>query len=62
MKYTLSFCDKNGIEAVLDIITGGVTTPVENIEGGAIPIVVNYKMDSGTKDGNFVNSSADSHL
>lgn len=59
MKYTLSFYDKNSVPALVEIITGGVATPVEVIEGGDSPIVINYKMDNGSKGGNFMQSSAD---
>ncbi len=58
MIYRLTYCNKEGVEARLDIIKGS-STPVEVIEGTATPFVLNYKMDKPDKSGFFKTSSAD---
>ena len=58
MIWRLTYCNKDGVEARLDIIKGA-STPVEVIEGTATPFVLNYKMDKSDKSGHVMSSSAD---
>lgn len=58
MIWRLTYCNKEGVEARLDIIKGA-STPVEVIEGTATPFILNYKMDKSDKSGHIMSSSAD---
>ncbi len=58
MIWRLIYCNKDGVEARLDIIRGA-STPVEVIEGTATPFILNYKLDKSDKSGFFMTSSAD---
>src|SRR5690554_305159 len=58
MIWRLTYCNKEGVEARLDIIRGALT-PVEVIEGTETPFVLNYKMDKPDKSGHVMSSSAD---
>src|SRR5690554_2316008 len=58
MIWRLTYCNKEGVEARLDIIRGALT-PVEVIEGTETPFVLNYKMDKPDKSGFFMTSSVD---
>ena len=58
MIWRLTYCNKDGVEARLDIIRGA-STPVEVIEGTETPFILNYKMDKGDKSGHIMSSSAD---
>lgn len=58
MIWRLTYCNKEGVQARLDIIRGA-STPVEVIEGTATPFILNYKMDKPDKSGHIMSSSAD---
>ena len=58
MIWRLTYCNKEGVQARLDIIRGA-STPVEVIEGTATPFILNYKLDKTDKSGFFMTSSAD---
>src|SRR5690554_3755241 len=58
MIWRLTYCNKEGVEARLDIIRGALT-PVEVIEGTETPFILNYKMDKPDKSGHVMSSSAD---
>lgn len=59
MKYTLAYKNKQGIEARLDIITHGIYSQTEIIEGTDTPFILNYKREKNDKDGYIISSSAD---
>ena len=58
MIYRLRFCNKEGIEARVDI-QKGLATPVIDVEGTDRPFVLSYNNDKGNKSGMFLTSSAD---
>lgn len=58
MIWRLEYCNKDGVQARLDIIRGA-STPVEVIEGTATPFILNYKLDKPDKSGFLMTSSAD---
>lgn len=59
MKYTLTYRNKQGVEARLDIITHGIYSQTEIIEGTDTPFILNYKREKNDKDGYIISSSAD---
>lgn len=58
MIYRLRFCNKEGIEARVDIQKGS-STPVIEVEGTDRPFILSYNNDKGNKSGMFLTSSAD---
>ena len=58
MIWRLTYCNKNGAEARVDIIKGD-TTSVEIVEGSANPFTLSYKLDKNDKSGHIMTSSAD---
>ena len=59
MKYTLTYKNKQGVEARIDIITFGSTSTTETIEGTDTPFILNYKREKNDKEGYIISSSAD---
>ncbi len=59
MKYTLTYKNKQGVEARIDIITFGSTSTTEVIEGTDTPFILNYKREKNDKEGYIISSSAD---
>lgn len=59
MKYTLTYKNKQGVEARLDIITHDDYSITEIIEGTDTPFILNYKREKNDKDGYVISSSAD---
>jgi len=59
MKYTLTYKNKQGVEARLDIITHDDYSITEIIEGTDTPFILNYKREKNNKDGYIISSSAD---
>lgn len=58
MIYRLRFCNKDGVEARVDIQKGSAT-PVIDVEGTERPFTLSYNNDKGNKSGIFLTSSAD---
>ena len=58
MIYRLRYCNKNGVEARVDI-QKGLATPVIEVEGTGRPFILSYNNDKGNKSGLFLSSSAD---
>src|SRR5690554_81148 len=58
MIYRLTYCNKSGDTARVDI-QKGASTPVEIIEGTADPFLLSYKMDKGDSSGFIMSSNAD---
>lgn len=58
MIYRLRFCNKDGVEARVDI-QKGLATPVIEVEGTERPFILSYNNDKGDKSGMFLSSSAD---
>jgi hypothetical protein len=58
MIYRLRYCNKDGVEARVDI-QKGLATPVIEVEGTERPFVLSYNNDKGNKSGMFLSSSAD---
>jgi hypothetical protein len=58
MIWRLTYCNKKGVEARVDIIKGD-TTSVEIVEGSANPFTLSYKLDKNDKSGHIMTSSAD---
>lgn len=58
MIYRLTYSNKDGVTARLDIIKGA-STPVEVIEGTENPFLLSYELDSSDKSGFFMTSVAD---
>jgi len=58
MIYRLRYCNKDGVEARVDI-QKGLATPVINVEGTERPFILSYNNDKGDKSGMFLSSSAD---
>ena len=58
MIWRLTYCNKKGVEARVDIIKGG-STSVEIVEGSANPFTLSYKLDKNDKSGHIMTSSAD---
>jgi hypothetical protein len=59
MKYTLTYKNKQGVEARLDIITHDDYSITEIIEGTDTPFILNYKREKNDKEGYIISSSAD---
>ena len=58
MIYRLRYCNKDGVEARVDI-QKGLATPVIEVEGTERPFVLSYNNDKGNKSVMFLSSSAD---
>ena len=58
MIWRLTYCNKNGVEARVDIIKGDRTS-VEIVKGSANPFTLSYKLDKSDKSGHIMTSSAD---
>jgi hypothetical protein len=58
MIWRLTYCNKKGVEARVDIIKGGRTS-VEIVKGSANPFTLSYKLDKNDKSGHIMTSSAD---
>lgn len=58
MIYRLRYCNKDGVEARVDIQKGS-STPVIDVEGTERPFILSYNNDKGNKSGMFLSSSAD---
>ena len=58
MIYRLRYCNKDGVEARVDI-QKGLATPVIDVEGTERPFILSYNNDKGDKSGMFLSSSAD---
>mgnify|MGYP000848133622 CR=1 FL=1 len=58
MIYRLRYCNKDGVEARVDI-QKGLATPVIDVEGTERPFILSYNNDKGNKSGMFLSSSAD---
>ena len=58
MIYRLTYCNKDGVEARVDI-QKGLATPVIDVEGTERPFILSYNNDKGDKSGMFLSSSAD---
>ena len=58
MIWRLTYCNKKGVEARVDIIKGD-TTSVEIVEGSANPFTISYRLDKNDKSGHIMTSSAD---
>ena len=58
MIYRLRYCNKDGVEARVDI-QKGLATPVIEVEGTERPFILSYNNDKGDKSGMFLSSSAD---
>ena len=58
MIYRLTYSNKDGVTARLDIIKGA-STPVEVIEGTENPFLLSYELDSSDRSGFFMTSIAD---
>ena len=58
MIWRLTYCNKNGVEARVDIIRGDRTS-VEIVKGSANPFTLSYKLDKNDKSGHIMTSSAD---
>lgn len=58
MIYRLRFCNKEGIEARVDI-QKGLPTPVIDVDGTDNPFALSYNNDKGNKSGMFLSSNAD---
>lgn len=58
MIYRLTYCNKDGVEARVEI-QKGLATPVFEVEGTERPFILSYNNDKGNKSGMFLTSSAD---
>ena len=58
MIWRLTYCNKKGVEARIDIIKGN-RTPVEIVQGSANPFTISYRLDKNDKSGHIMTSSAD---
>ena len=58
MIWRLTYCNKKGVEARVDIIRGN-RTPVEIVQGSGQPFTLAYKLDKNDKSGHIMTSSAD---
>jgi len=58
MIYRLRYCNKDGVEARVDI-QKGASTPIIEVEGTERPFILSYNNDKGNKSGMFLSSSAD---
>ena len=58
MIYRLIYCNKDGVEARVDI-QKGLPTPIIEVEGTERPFILSYNNDKGNKSGMFLSSSAD---
>lgn len=58
MIYRLRYCNKDGVEARVDI-QKGLATPVVEVDGTERPFILSYNNDKGDKSGMFLSSSAD---
>src|SRR5690554_4106823 len=58
MIWRLTYCNKKGVEARIDIIKGDRTS-IEIVEGSANPFTLSYKLDKNDKSGHIMTSSAD---
>ena len=58
MIWRLTYCNKEGVEARIDIIKGN-RTPVEIVQGSGQPFTLSYKLDKNDKSGHIMTSSAD---
>ena len=50
MIWRLTYCNKKGVEARVDIIKGDRTS-VEIVEGSANPFILSYRLDKNDKSG-----------
>ena len=58
MIWRLTYCNKKGVEARIDIIKGN-RTPIEVVQGSGQPFTLAYKLDKNDKSGHIMTSSAD---
>ena len=58
MIWRLRYCNKDGVEARVEI-KRGVSTPIVDVEGTGNPFTLSYNNDKGNKSGMFLTSSAD---
>ena len=58
MIWRLTYCNKKGVEARIDIIKGN-RTPVEVVHGSGEPFTMSYRLDKTDKSGHIMTSSAD---
>ena len=58
MIWRLTYCNKKGVEARIDIIKGDRTS-VEIVQGSGNPFTLSYKLDKNDKSGHIMTSSAD---
>jgi hypothetical protein len=58
MIWRLTYCNKKGVEARIDIIRGN-RTPIEIVQGSGQPFTLAYKLDKNDKSGYIMTSSAD---
>ncbi len=61
MIYRLTFCNKDGVEARVDI-QKGLATPVYAVEGTGNPFMLFYNNDRGDKSGSVRSSGADINI
>lgn len=61
MIFRLTYCNKSGDTARVDIITQGGAS-IEEVEGSGTPFQLSYKMDTGDKGGHIMTSSADINI
>ena len=58
MIWRLTYCNKKGVEARIDIIRG-IRTLVEVVQGSGNPFTMSYRLDKNDKSGHIMTSSAD---
>ena len=62
MRFRLTYCNRSGNIARLDIITNGDATTTQPIEGTESPFILTYNNDKPNKSGYFRSSSADINI
>ena len=58
MIWRLTYCNKEGVEARIDIIKGDRAS-IEIVQGSGQPFTLAYKLDKNDKSGHIMKSSAD---